>query len=283
MAFSIDPIKLTELDIVNFLQWYEGFADSARYTRKIHGDSMLDGNDIEKLDNLTARLTKFIDSLKVENNKFLGVTWGTLAFLKRCSAETRKQFDDLKKEAEDLHLKFSKQGMPNVVTPFHYEIVRTIRSVPSNGLLRSEMSIFLRQAADIGVKFLDKSTPWYGWRKNNDTKGLVNAIDNARAVALAFDRVGDSAFVGKNTQTFKNFLALMSRVYIEASGLYGVQQVQEQAAAELHDKINNPLDKRNPTTGWFEALLFWGILAVCGFGLLKLVEVGVLLDKAKKL
>jgi hypothetical protein len=207
---------------------------------------------------------------------------GVLALM---SAENKRELDKLLAEAWQLYRQFRNLGMSQVAIPYMGELVVILRTTPKGASL-TDMASRLRDASKVGERLLDENTAWWQWRVRSDARGLADAVKNAKNTADDFDHLAkasrhivrseqiktreillkilhrqegqdkDLENVSPSLAVRDEFLKVLSKVFIEAAGLYGIEETKKTAQAELKDAPA----KAAMTLGWLLALAGVGYL-----------------------
>ena len=244
-GFQVFEIGFTELDAAD--RWMKRLYENIRYARQVHGDKILSAADVVEWDALMERWVPFRDSLKDHAERLM---------LK----ENKAQLDGLLHESKKLHDKFTAKGMAMVTVPYMGELVLLLRQMPKK-LTASQMHAKLEAGIECGEKLLDENTAWWQWRKRDDTKGLVAAIANAKAASAIFaksKRASENYHPGD--PAYDEFIRRLTKIWIEAAGLYGIIETEKTAAAEGLDAGRKAAQK--------EESGLWKLLLLAGAGYL---------------
>jgi hypothetical protein len=219
--------------------------------------------------------------------RLLGATLlGTMALM---STENKTELDGLLHEAWGLYSRFRLLGMSQVAVPYMGDLVVILRTLPKNPKL-VDMAQSLQAAAKTGSRLIDENTAWWEWKVRPETKGLRNAIaeagqlaadilsitastdPNAGLPAMAEGRQRLVQLLTKNAnvvlgltpgQALKQlFSRAVSKIYIEAAGLYGIQETKATAKAETFDEARKGPEKATSSLGWVLAAIGVGYLGI---------------------
>ena len=205
--------------------------ENIRYARQVHGDKILSAADVVEWDALMERWVPFRDSLKDHAERLM---------LK----ENKAQLDGLLHESKKLHDKFTAKGMAMVTVPYMGELVLLLRQMPKK-LTASQMHAKLEAGIECGEKLLDENTAWWQWRKRSDTRPLVAAIAAARKASGIFaqSRKASDTYQPGNP-AYDEFLRRLTKIWIEAAGLYGIVETKKTAEAEAWDEARRSCPPR---------------------------------------
>ena len=223
--FQVFEIGFTELDAAD--RWIAQLGNNLSYTRQIHGDEILNKADAAEWEAFLSRWKPFRQKL---TSALKSPGWVQM-WLKK----NKNQFDGLLNESKALHDKWVAKGMPMVPVPYMGELVLLLRTMPKQ-LKTSEMRAKLEAGITCGNKMLDQNTAWWQWRKRSDTKELTRALGDARTAANLFSRAKSGETYGISNPVYDEFLRRLTKIYIEAAGLYGIVETRQTAAAEALDE-----------------------------------------------
>jgi hypothetical protein len=224
-GFQVFELGFTELDAAD--RWIAQLGNNLLYTRQIHGDEIVTKADETEWEAFLSRWKPFRAKL---TSALKSPGWVQM-WLKK----NKIQFDSLLNESKALHDKFVSKGMPMVPVPYMGELVILLRTMPKQ-MKASEMRAKLEAGIKCGNKMLDQNTAWWQWRKRSDTKNLTLAISNARAAANLFSQSRSNETYGPGSPLYDEFLRRLTKIYIEAAGLYGIVETRQTAAAEALDE-----------------------------------------------
>ena|ERR1700690_93339 len=249
---------------------------------------LLFGNKLEgekkklKDESFAARLLAVTSPAYWASRKLFTTAQGALALM---STENKRELDGLLAEGWKLYGQFRNLGMSQVAIPYMGELVIILRSTSRQTSI-SDMAKRLHDAAKVGSRLLDENTAWWQWRVRNDSRGLARAIEDAEKTAKDFDelakasrhivraeqikareillkilhrKAGEDVIleqVSPSAAVYDEFVKVLSRVFIEAAGLYGIEETKKTARAEAKDEPA----KAAMTMGW--------LLAIAGIGYL---------------
>jgi hypothetical protein len=252
-GFDVLEIKFTEIDAAN--RWMKTIDDSVKYARKIHGDKVLSKEDETAWTNFMTSWLPFADKLN-----------GALGVFRQMSSENKQTFASFLNESRRLHDRFVGKGMTIIPVPYMGELVALLRSMPKKMSVK-QMHAKLEAGLVCGEKLLDENMPWWGWRvlvatspisiatsalfpsdakeaEENSIKALKTAISEARSMASIYSRSLDSdASYGPGDPVYDEFLRRLTRIWIEAAGLYGVVETKKTARAEAYDEPGKTVSK----------------------------------------
>jgi hypothetical protein len=240
-GFQVFEIGFTELDAAD--RWVKRLEENVRYTRQIHGDKILSKTDAAEWDAFASRWAPFRQKLQHPLK--------SPAYVQMMLRENKQQLDALLHESRKLHNKFVAKGMPMVPIPYMGELVLLLRTLPK-AMRAPEMRAKLEAGAKCGDKLLDSNTAWWQWRMRDDTRGLTRAIEDARAAANVFARARTATAWSPSSFPLDEFLRRLTKIYIEAAGLYGVAETKRTAVAEAADEVRK-VGKEG--TDWLTRLL----------------------------
>ena len=218
-GFQVFEIGFTELDAAD--RWMKRLEDNIHYARQVHGDKILTQADVNEWDSLMSRWVPFRSSL---------IKHAERQMLK----ENKLQLDGLLNESKKMHDRFAARGMPMVPVPYMGELVLMLRKMPKK-MKTAEMRSKLEAGTRCGDKMLDENTAWWQWRKRDDSRGLARAIEDARAASELFARSRTSETYEPGSPVYDEFLRRLTKIYIEAAGLYGIVETKKTAVAEAVD------------------------------------------------
>jgi hypothetical protein len=226
---AVYEITFTELDAAE--RWMAHLNDNVSYARKVHGKRIVSDADLREWTDFLARWKTWT------RTGFLGMpTWekGLLAMM---STEQRVQFDRLLNASKALHDRFVKSGMAMVPVPYMGELVSLLRSMPKH-MTSGEMTAKLAAGVKCGEKMLQQNTAWWEWRRRDDTRDLVRAIDDAKnAAAIYGSSKAATEVYSLGSPAYDEFLRRLTKIFIEGAGLYGFVESQKTAAAHLADRL----------------------------------------------
>ena len=219
-GFQAFEIGFTELDAAD--RWMKRLEDNIRYARQVHGDKILAQADVNEWDSLMTHWVPFRSSLAKHAERLM---------LK----ENKARLDDLLNQSKRMHDKFAAKGMPMVPVPYMGELVVLLRKMPRQ-MRTSDMRAKLEAGVKCGEKMLDENTAWWQWRKRDDSQGLARAIEDGKAAAELFARSRTPEIYEPGSPVYDEFLRRLTKIYIEAAGLYGIVETKKTAVAEAVDE-----------------------------------------------
>jgi len=310
--FEILPplTKISNSDWDAAKKWVANLAENVAYTRKVHGQKILNNEEMARWTSFWKKWLLFANKLDVVKKtmqtddslalKLLNITLpglyfsrllgstllGTMALM---SEENKLELDKLLHEAWGLYSRFRLLGMSQVAVPYMGDLVVILRGLPKNPKL-VDMAQSLQAAAKTGSRLIDENTAWWEWKVRPETKGLRVAIDEAKQLAadilaitastdpksglpaMAEGRKTLVQLLSKNAnvvlgmtpgQALKQlFSRAVSKIYIEAAGLYGIQETKATARAEFADEVRSMPGKAAMSLGWVLAAVGVGYLGV---------------------
>ena len=224
LGFQVFEIGFTELDAAD--RWMKRLEDNIRYARQVHGDKILSQADVDEWDALMTRWNPFRQTL---TSAIKSPGW-----IQMWMKENKTKLDKLLNESKRLHDRFAKKGMAMVPTPYMGELVLMLRQMPKV-MKAPEMRSKLEAGIKCGDKMLDQNTAWWQWRVRNDTHGLKLAISDAQNASDLFGRSHSAETYEAGSPVYDEFLRRLTKIYIEAAGLYGIVETKKTAAAEAAD------------------------------------------------
>ena len=224
IGFQVFEIGFTELDAAD--RWMKRLEDNIRYARRVHGDKILNQTDVDEWNSLMARWIPFRQTL---TSAIKSPGWFQM-WLKK----NKIQLDILLNESKKLHDRFAKKGMAMVPVPYMGELVLLLRQMPKT-MRTPEMKAKLEAGIKCGQKMLDKNTAWWQWRVRDDTRGMVRAISDAEGASNLFGRSNSTEAYEAGSPVYDEFLRRLTKIYIEAAGLYGIVETRRTAVAEAAD------------------------------------------------
>lgn len=223
---KVMEISFTEVDAAD--RWLAHIYENLKYARKVHGKKVITDDDIKAWDAFIVRWKEW------RYRYFLGFRSKELETLAMMSVEEKRKFDALLDESKSLHDRYIAKGMATVPVPYMGELVVLLRTMPKS-MTAANMHAKLEAGVKCGEKLLSDNTPWWLWKKREDTRGLVRAIDEARTASQIYRRSTAKDAFGPGDSAYDEFLRRLTKIYIEAAGLYGVMEVKKTAVAEAVD------------------------------------------------
>ena len=216
-----DPtITFSDLDAAD--RWVTRLWENIKYARKVHGDRILSKSDVDEWEAFVRRWNPFRDSF----DKHAERLW---------EPANKKILNGLLDESYRLHDRFVFKGMPMVPVPYMGELVMLLRQMPKV-MRTSDMRSKLEASIKCGNRLLDQDTAWWQWRKRSDSQGLSSAIEDARSASRLFARSKNAETYEPGSPVYDEFLRRLTKIYLEAAGLYGIVETKKTAAAEAMDK-----------------------------------------------
>lgn len=275
MSGKIWEITATELEAAN--RWNETLARSVLYARQVHGDKILSARDAKDF-------ASYYKRWKVFSGKV--TAW---SFYDRALEENKRSFEDLLIVSKRLYDRFAKKGMATIPVPHMTELTLLLRTMPKK-LTPPEMVAKLRLGIEWGRKMIFSSISTGEWVQKSgytlaavsllgpaglliayhmptsytrDRRGLESAIESAEKAVPLLSKAADARrpfAVGE--PVYDEFLRRLTKIYIEAAGLYGVQETYRAAKAEAVDTAAHQIEKTPGNLMW--------MLIVAGVGYLGL-------------
>lgn len=221
-----DKVSFTEIDAAD--RWLTTFHRSLAYSKQIHGEKVVTKADIAAWDKFISRWNPYRDRMT------------TLGILFMSDADKRL-FHTLMAEAFKLYSTFTAKGLAPIPVPYAAELVTLLRTMPKQ-ITSAQMYAKLVAGIQCGDKLLDEKTPWYAWKKSGDTKPLAVAVDSAKAMGAILTRSKSAKETySAGDPVYDEFLRRLTRIWIEAAGLYGIQETRKSAKAEAVDTARDRL------------------------------------------
>jgi len=222
MGENEKKVSFTEIDAAD--RWLATMHRSLAYSRQVHSDKHITKSDIATWDEFISRWNPFRDRMTT-----LGVLF--------MSDADKRLFHSLMAESHKLYLGYTAKGMSTIPVPYAAELVTLLRTMPKQ-ITAAQMYAKLVAGIQCGDKLLDDKTPWYAWKKSGDTKPLAVAVDNAKAMGaiLTLSKSAKETY-GAGDPVYDEFLRRLTRIWIEAAGLYGIEETQNTAYARLKDDL----------------------------------------------
>ena len=137
--------------------------------------------------------------------------------------------------------------------PYAGELLLLLRQMPKK-LTASQMSAKLLAGARCGERLLDANTTWFDWVASRDHHPLRDAVADAGRAADIYGRSRSSAATySPGDPAYDEFLRRLTKIWVEASGLYGIRETEATAKAHLKDDLSEK-----------SVLYFAGLLAAAG-------------------
>jgi len=242
-GFQVYEIAFSDLDAAQ--NYVDAVDRSVKQARRVHGDKILSRDDERAWDTFVSRWRPFAADMRL-------VPGSPSMMLK----ENKRTFDGLVKDARELAQRFAAKGMDVVPVPYAGELLLLLRTMPKK-LTASQMRGKLLAGVKCGERMLDENTTWFDWVASRDHKPLQASVKAAQEAADIYGRSRTSrATYPPGEPAYDEFLRRLTRIWIEAAGLYGIVQAQHTAKAEFKDDLR----KR----GSFAATSVVGLLAVAG-------------------
>jgi hypothetical protein len=266
-------------------RWMQNLTENVAYTRRVHGDRVLPPGELAPWHDLWRKWLAFREKMEAAKSsladeslaaKVLAATspayWASRALfataqrsLALMSSDNKRELDSLLDAAWKLYRRFHLLGMSQVAVPYAGELVVLVRTLPKE-LALTDMASRLRDGARAGERLLDENTAWWQWRRRDETRGLVRAIGDAKELADAVERVSKTP-PGRGTRDsgtpiYQKFLRTLAKIYVEAAGLYGVEETKATARAEAKEESKRGGERAAVSMGY--------VLAAAGLGYLGL-------------
>lgn len=237
MSIGSEPKAVTFSDVDAADQWLNGLHRTMEYSLATHGNKFVSKDDIAAWSTFIAKWNPFRNSL---GN--LSILW--------MSQENKKTFHKLLAEANTWQKRFDGKGLAIIPVPYALELVTLLRTMPKQ-LTAGQMLPKLAAIIQCGDKLLDAHAPWYGWRKSGDAKGLATAVDSAKAMGIILSRSKESNvryFPGD--PVYDEFLRRLTKIWIEAAGLYGIEETERTNLADLKTNLKKGAENTPSNIGW---------------------------------
>jgi hypothetical protein len=246
-GFQVYEISFTDLDAAE--NYVAAIDRSVKQARRVHGDQILSRQDERDWDELATRFRTFAADMHL--------TPGSPAMMQK---ENKRMFDELVGNAHRLAEGFAGKGMSPVPVPYAGELLLLLRSMPKQ-MTAADMQAKLLAGAKCGDRMLDENTTWWNWISGRDHLPLKRAVAAARTAADLYgrSRVAPTKY-RPGSPVYDEFLRRLTRIWIEAAGLYGIRTTGDTARAELKDDV-----RKMPETATAYLL---GLLALAGVGYL---------------
>jgi len=252
---SVWVVSASEVEAGN--RWSETLARSVDYARRVHGDRVLSAQDARDFTDYYKRWRKFAEKVS---------TW---SLVQRAREENKRVLEALVAESRRLGDRFAGKGMAVVPVPHAADLVLMLRGMPPQ-LTPAEMARKLETAAGWGEAMARHSVTTAEWVQraglyaagaalgpaglvaahylpsswSRDRSGLEAACRDAREAARYLSRSTDAAVrYTRGDPVYDEFLRKVTRVYVEAAGLYGVQETLRAATAEAVDAGARQVDR----------------------------------------
>jgi len=234
--------EITAVEITAAKEWVNTIARSVEYSRAIHGDKYLKPTDVARFKEFLGRWKAFTDKV------------GTWSVIDRTLKANKVLLDGLLSEANQIDSHFRQKGMVTIPVPYQLEIVQVARSLPKC-VTPKQADDLLDKMVTYGKKILSANTHWYEvirqmiganifapTVRDESRYGLQAAITSATALLLML-RFGRQPPFPKqmclDDPNYEDWRKKLFKIYIEASGMYGIQEVEERATAEAVDKATS--------------------------------------------
>ena len=238
-GFQIFEIGFTELDAAD--RWMKRLEDNIRYARQVHGDKILTESDVNAWNELMSRWVPFREKLTSPLK--------SPASIQMWMKDNKIELDRMLNQSKKMHDRFAAKGMPMVPVPYMGELVLMLRKMPKQ-MRTPDMRAKLEAGIKCGDKMLDQDTAWWQWRKRKDSHGLTAAIEDAKAASELFSRSRTSEVYEPGSPVYDEFLRRLTKIYIEAAGLYGIVETKKTAVAEAVDKARETGKKATDHLLW---------------------------------
>jgi len=165
-----------------------------------------------------------------------------------------------------MHDTFAKKGMSAVPVPYAGELLLLLRTMPKK-LTAAEMSAKLAAGAKCGERMLDDRAPWWSWIVSRDHLPLKRAMEDAKEASYIYGRSRlSSASYSPGDPAYDEFLRRLTKIWIEAAGLYGIRQTADTARAKLKDDVREMPSLAASYTLWLLAAAGVGYLGISWLG-----------------
>lgn len=222
MGSEAKDVTFSDVDAAD--RWLNNLHRTMEYSLATHGNQFVSKDDIAAWGTFIAKWNPFRNSL---GN--LSILW--------MSQENKQTFHKLLAEGNAWQKRFNGKGMAIIPVPYALEIVTLLRTMPKQ-LTSAQMIPKLAAVVQCGDRLLDAHAPWYGWRKSGDAKGLATAVDNAKAMGVILARSkGSDIKYFPGDPVYDEFLRRLTRIWIEAAGLYGIEEAERTNLADLKTNL----------------------------------------------
>ena len=114
---------------------------------------------------------------------------------------------------------------------------------------------------------LDDRAPWWSWAVGRDHLPLKRAVEDAKEASHIYGRSRTSAATySPGDPAYDEFLRRLTKIWIEAAGLYGIRQTADTARAELADDVRKMPGQATSYALWLLAVAGVGYLGVSWLG-----------------
>lgn len=282
-GFYLYEISNTDWDAAT--RWMNNLAENVKYTRQVYKDKILPPEEVARFTDLWRRWLLFGNKINVVKKKLqdesfaskvLSATsplyWASRRLyytaqesLALMSADNKRELDSLLGEAWKLYSRFRLLGMSQVAIPYMGELVILLRTLPHEMTL-TDMIMRLRDSAKVGERLLDVNTAWWEWRKRDETKPLRQAIAEARDLADELGKVAKTppgqGVRDSGAPVYIHVVRTMAKIYVEAAGLYGIEETKTSARAEAVDEGKRGGERAVMSIGWLLATAGIGYLGI---------------------
>lgn len=246
-GYQVYEISFTDLDAAE--NYVAAIDRSVKQARRSHGDRILSRQDEKSWDDLATRFRMFAADMHMVP--------GSPAMMQK---ENKKLFDELVNGAHRLAEGFERRGMSPVPVPYAGELLLLLRSMPKK-MSAADMRSKLLAGARCGDRMLDENTTWWGWIGGRDHLPLKRAVADAQSASDLYGRSRSAGTkYGPGSPVYDEFLRRLTRIWIEAAGLYGIRTTGDTARAALKDDV-----RKMPATA---STYLVGLLALAGVGYL---------------
>lgn len=253
---SVWVVSASEVEAGN--RWSEALARSVDYARRVHGDRVLSAEDARDFADYYGRWRKFADRVS---------TW---SLVQRAREENKLVLEKLVAESKRLSDRFAGRGMAVVPVPHAADLVLMLRGMPPR-LTPAEMARKLEAAARWGEEIASHSRTTAEWVQraglyaaggallgpagvlaahyipsswSRDRSALEASSREARDAARYMSKSTDATVpYTRGDPVYDEFLRKVTRVYVEAAGLYGIQETLRAATAEAVDAGARQVDR----------------------------------------
>lgn len=266
-------------------RWMNGLAENVKYARLVRGDRALPPREVAPWDALWQKWLRLRDEMETSKKsladesaaaKMLAATspiyWASRALfataqrsLALMSEDNKRELDGLLDAAWKTYQRLRLFGVGQVAVPYMGELVVFIRTLPKE-LSLADMATRLRDVARAGERLLDENTAWWQWRRRDESRSLIRAVDDAKKLADDVEATSKTP-PGRGTRDsgtpiYQKFLRAAAKIYVEAAGLYGVEETKATARAEAKEEAKRGEERAALSAGYVVAALGLGYLGM---------------------
>ena len=165
-----------------------------------------------------------------------------------------------------MHDAFAKKGASEVPVPYAGELLVLLQTMPKR-LTAAQMSAKLAAGAKCGERMLDDRAPWWSWAVGRDHLPLKRAVEDATEASHIYgrSRLSETAY-SPGEPAYDEFLRRLTKIRIEAAGLYGIRQTTDTARAGFKDDARKMPVQATSYALWLLAVAGVGYLGVSWLG-----------------